>query len=319
MGRQGATLGARLARSKAAAPRAGPRMSARAVFAPPRTGLRVDLDALPIRDRAALRLLARADAATASQLARLIYRRERTAQERLLALTRAGALERAADPRSGTGTAAYAYRLGPHTRQRLGIRDTRTSSLYLRHTLDTMEAVCAIAIPWDPDDTYPAQAWLTERMSAGLPGPGNRPDAIVALQVGASSGVVCIEMDEGTQHAPLIRARLAAYGRTLPGRPGWHLLFVVQTDHRAGWLRRLAGWHGAGGLAGRSWVARLCDLRSAGLDALAAPLLPAASAVPLRAVLTDRQSRLTATPVGSVGWAELLGTGGGDDLDQALR
>ncbi len=38
--------------------------------------LQLDLDALPIRDRAALRLLTRADAATASQRARLIYRRE---------------------------------------------------------------------------------------------------------------------------------------------------------------------------------------------------------------------------------------------------
>lgn len=55
--------------------------------------LGVDLDALPIADKAALRLLIRADAATASQLARLIYRRERTAQDRLLELWRTGALE----------------------------------------------------------------------------------------------------------------------------------------------------------------------------------------------------------------------------------
>jgi hypothetical protein len=69
--------------------------------------LQHDLDALPIRARAALRLLTRADAATASQLTRRIYRRERTAQERLLQLMRAGALERMIDPRSGRGTAAH--------------------------------------------------------------------------------------------------------------------------------------------------------------------------------------------------------------------
>ena len=87
-------------------------MNARAAFPPPPTGLRIDPDALPIRDRATLRLLARADAATASQLARLIYGRERTAQDRLLALTRAGALERApirapdeAPPPTRTGSA----------------------------------------------------------------------------------------------------------------------------------------------------------------------------------------------------------------------
>ena len=41
--------------------------------------LQLDLDALPMRDRAVLRILTRADAATASQVARLIYGRERTA------------------------------------------------------------------------------------------------------------------------------------------------------------------------------------------------------------------------------------------------
>ena len=156
-------------------------------------------------------------------------------------------------------------------------------------------------------------------MSGGLPGPGIRPDAVVALQIGASSGVLCIEMDEGTQHAPLIRARLSAYGRALPARPGWHLLFVVQTDHRAGWLRRLATWNGPAALAGLSWAVRLADLEAVGLDAVSAPLLGAATPVPLHAVLTDHHPRATPTPVGSLRWAELLGAGGGDDLDRALR
>ena len=111
----------------------------------------VDLDALTIADKAALRLLVRADAATASQLARLIYRRERTAQDRLLELWRSGALERSTDPRSGRGTAAYAYRTSQATRTRLGIREPRASSLYLRHTLDIVEAVCALAVPDDAE------------------------------------------------------------------------------------------------------------------------------------------------------------------------
>jgi len=280
--------------------------------------LQLDLDALPIRDRAALRLLTRADASTASQLARLIYRRERTAQERLLRLTRAGALERTADPRSGRGTAAYAYRPSPALRTRLGIRESRASNLYLRHTLDIVETVCALAIPQDPDQPLPIQAWLTERMSADLPGPGIRPDSVVALQVGANSGVVCLEMDEGTQHAPVIRARLTAYGRYLPGRGGWHLLFVVQSEHRVEWFRRLAGWHGPGTLAGRAWVVRLTDLRLAGLDALVEPLVGAGALLPLSVVVGDPKLRTSATPVGSVAWAELMGSGGGDDLSRAL-
>ena len=129
MGRQDAPLGAPLLCSKRGVSPKGPPMidRGRLDMVVTRT-LQLDLDALPIRDRAALRLLTRADAATASQLARLIYRRERTAQERLLQLMRAGALERMIDPRSGRGTAAYAYRPSPATRTRLGWRFRRSPS-----------------------------------------------------------------------------------------------------------------------------------------------------------------------------------------------
>ena len=95
MGRQDAPLGAPLSCSESWVSPKGPPMIDRGRLDMPVTRtLQLDLDALPIRDRAALRLLTRADAATASQLARLIYRRERTAQERLLQLMRARALER---------------------------------------------------------------------------------------------------------------------------------------------------------------------------------------------------------------------------------
>jgi Replication-relaxation len=281
--------------------------------------LGIDLDALPMRDRAAMRLLVRADAATASQLARLIYRRERTAQDRLLALWRAGALERSTDPRSGRGTAAYAYRTSQATRTRLGIREPRASSLYLRHTLDIVETVCAMAVPDDHDAPHRVQAWLTERMSADLPGRGIRPDSVIALQAGGRSAVLCIEMDEGTQHAPVIRARLAAYGRTLPARVGWHLLFVIQSEQRVRWLRRLGSWHGPASLEGRSWVVRLADLRSEGLDAPAVPIVGAEAIVPLRGLAQDPAPRESAAPVGSRAWTELLGSGGGEDLSRSLR
>jgi hypothetical protein len=281
--------------------------------------LGIDLDALSIADKAALRLLVRADAATASQLARLIYGRERTAQDRLLELWRAGALERSTDPRSGRGTATYAYRTSPSTRAHLGIREPRASSLYLRHTLDIVEAVCALAVPDDADDPRPVQAWLTERMSADLPGPGIRPDSVVALQVGAGSSVLCLEMDEGTQHAPVIRARFTAYGRWLPARAGWHLLFVVQSEQRTRWLCRLGSWHGPASLAGRSWVVRLADLGRDGLNALAVPIVGAASPSALRSLARDPASRESTAPVGSNAWIELLGQGGGEDLTHALR
>jgi Replication-relaxation len=281
--------------------------------------LGVDLDALPMHDKAALRLLVRADAATASQLARLIYQRDRTAQDRLLALWRVGALERTTDPRSGRGTAAYAYRTSQATRTRLGIREPRASSLYLRHTLDIVETVCALAVPDDLDAPRPVQAWLTERMSADLPGRGIRPDSVVALQLDTRSAVLCIEMDEGTQHAPVIRARLAAYGRWLPARVGWHLLFVIQSEQRARWLRRLGSWHGPASLAGRSWVVRLADLSADGLDAPAVPIVGAEPPSSVRGLARDPAHRGSAAPVGSREWTRLLGAGGGEDLRDALR
>ena len=89
MGRQDAPSGAPLLCSKRGVSPKGPPMidRGRLDMLVTRT-LQLDLDALPIRDRAAPRLLTRADTGTASQLARLIYRRERTAQERLLQLLR---------------------------------------------------------------------------------------------------------------------------------------------------------------------------------------------------------------------------------------
>ena len=179
--------------------------------------------------------------------------------------------------------------------------------------------MCALAVPDPADAPRPVQAWLTERMSADLPGPGIRPDSVLALQVGARSAVLCLEMDEGTQHAPVIRARLAAYGRWLPARAGWHLLFVVQSEQRTGWLRRLGSWHGPASLQGRSWVVRLADLCSHGLDALAVPIVGVEPPESLRALATEPTSRMSTTPVGSQAWIELLGQGGGEDLDHALR
>ena len=281
--------------------------------------LEADLDALSIADKAALRLLVRADAATASQLARLIYRRERTAQDRLLELWRAGALERSTDPRSGRGTATYAYRTSPSTRAHLGIREPRASSLYLRHTLDIVEAVCALAVPDDADDPRPVQAWLTERMSADLPGPGIRPDSVVALQVGARSAVLCLEMDEGTQHAPVIRARFAAYGRWLPARAGWHLLFVVQSEQRTRWLRRLGSWHGPASLG--SARGSCASPTSAATDSTRWRC-PSSARSHLNRFVASPGIRPVASrprPSGHRRGLELLGQGGGEDLSDALR
>lgn len=141
------------------------------------------------------------------------------------------------------------------------------------------------------------QAWLTERMAARVV-TRNNPDAVVALQVGDRSGVLCLEIDEGTQHAPVIRARLRAYAVSLAGRAGWHVVFVVPTRARMDWLRRVHQRDVRSALAGRGWVVRRDSFVRQGLDAQAYPLA-AGTPRPLRSILTDHRSRRTLTPVGS--------------------
>jgi hypothetical protein len=92
---------------------------------------------LPYRDRAALRILDRADVATTAQLTTLAYARGQTTQERLRRLDRAGYLERAIRPPSTRGGAPFAFRVSPRGCRRLGY-DPLTRSragTQLRHTV----------------------------------------------------------------------------------------------------------------------------------------------------------------------------------------
>lgn len=282
--------------------------------------LRRDPDALPLRDRACLRLLGRADAATAAQLATLVYGRRRTAQDRLQRLWEAGLLERMPAPHYGPGTSSYAYRLSAATRLRLGIAGRRPAGpTILRHTLDGVAIVCALVAHGRSDREPPVQAWLPERMLGGLDlGAGIAPDALVVLQVDGRSGVLCLEVDEGTQHTGVVRPRLEAYARALANRPGWALLVVVPTPTRAAWLRRLAAR--VPSLSGRStgWVAVLSELERRGPAAPVAAL-GTADRRPLTEALPDPAARHTAAPVGTQGWIELLGAGGGERLGEVLR
>ena len=41
--------------------------------------------------------------------------------------------------------------------------------------------------------------------------PHTNPDSVVALQTPAGSGVLCLEIDEATEHGPDIRDKLARY------------------------------------------------------------------------------------------------------------
>lgn len=80
----------------------------------------VDPGFLPYRDRAAFRILYRADVATTAQLTVLAYARRQTAQERLSRLDRAGYLERVILPALLPRWGSLGFRVSPRGRRRLG-------------------------------------------------------------------------------------------------------------------------------------------------------------------------------------------------------
>lgn len=274
----------------------------------------IDVGLLPLRDRACLRLLYRAGVATAAQLCVLVYASRRTALRRLRRLWRVGLLERAplAPERGGI---PVAYRITRRGSKRLGYVDTRTGGVgRVRHGLDIVDAVCALV----RSDLGAIQLWLTEPMADGvLPG-GVRPDSILVVQLDGGSGVLCLEIDEATEHAPTIRRRLAAYECAVAGRGGWQLLWVVPTEERLAWLRRVARWDDHAGLNGASWGLVLDDLRADGFGTPTSPVGWTGDAVRLEDLMGDPRPRLCPTPVGSQAWVRLLGTGGAEETEEAL-
>ena len=274
----------------------------------------LDVGLLSVRDRACLRLLYRAGVATADQLATLVFPSRRTALRRLRRLWQLGLLERAplAPERGGI---PVVNRLSRRGSKRLGYIDTRTGGVSrVRHTLDIVDAVCALV------RSAPAsvQLWLTEPMTDGVLPADVRPDSVVVLQLRGQSAVLCLEIDEATEHSPTIRSRLGAYERALAGRDGWNLLWVVPTEERLGWLRRVARWDQRPGLERRSWGLVLDDLREVGLKAQTQPVSWSGEAVSLEAVIANQRPRRCPTPVGSPAWVRLLGSGGAEETDEAL-
>lgn len=272
---------------------------------------------LPLRDRATLRILNRAGAATSAHVDVLVYRNHRVAQHRLTLLWRWGLLERATQPPAGSQAGApYAYRLSRACLRRLGYRRPAWRGPgYLDHTLDAVDAACALVRSAGNDQRPLVQLWFPERLAANALGDGPAPDAILVLTTDTGSGVVCLEMDEATQHAAPIRGKLRAYRRALAGRPGWHVLFVVPSGDRAGWLRRVAGATDVGVML---WTVSREDLGQAGADAPITSLAQPVVTSSLRSAMADSHPRHSRAPVGSQAWIELLGTGGGEDVTAVL-
>jgi hypothetical protein len=289
-------------------------------FRAARTALARDPGHLPIRDRAVLRILNRAGAATVAQLTILAYSNRRLAQARLRRLWEWGYLERTTLPPAGTrGGAPLAYRLAPAAALRLGYqRSPWRGPGYLAHTLDAVEA-CALVAAADPESGPRVLLWLPESIATDALPSGPLPDAIAVLAAdGPEPGaiVLCLEIDEGNQHAAPIRDKLIGYRRSLNGRPGWHALFIVPTAGRAAWLRRLGARLDPPSPA--TWVTTLEELRSRGTDAHIVPLAGGPSgASTMIGALPAGPPRSGATPVGSPIWLELLGSGGSESTERS--
>ena len=288
--------------------------------APPRRVI-VDPGFLTTRDRAALRILYRADIATTAQLTTLACARRQTTQERLSLLYRTGYLERAILPPSSRGGAPYAFRVSPRGRRRLGY-DPLTRSragTQLRHSLNGVETVCALLNTGAGAAEPLVQGWLSEVMAHDLL-PKVYPDAVVVLQAPTGSAVLCLEIDQNTERCPVIRDKLGRYETALRSKAGWHLLFVVPSAERAGSLARHATEKGGfPGVAGQAWALVLPDLQARGLEARLVALNPSVARTTVGALVVDPTSRRCPTPVGTEAWLQVLGLGGDEDFTEALR
>lgn len=281
----------------------------------------VDSSLLRYRDRACLRILYRCDVATTAQLTTLVYRRRQTAQERLSALYTLGYLDRAVLPPRTRGGSPIAFRVSAKGRRRLRY-DSLTrfrAGTQLRHSLNVVETVCALVRIPIPESQPLVQVWYPEYLAAGVLC-GVYPDSVVALQAVTGSTVLCLEIDEGTEHGPQIRDKLARYRDALADRPGWHVVFVAPSRVRVDVLARVTRRGGEDRtLTGRAWGLVLDQLSAGGLAAVVAPLFVGGRRATLGELLIDATARRCPTPVGTEAWLEVLSSGGSEDTDGALR
>jgi Replication-relaxation len=283
---------------------------------------RFDLLALSTRERAALRLLVRAKVATTSHLTTLVYHRRQTTQLKLMRLWHAGLVERTALPPVDRGGAPLVFRISRLGRRRLGYPPlTRAEAgMQLRHDLHVLDAICALLRPHPlAPGGYPISAWCTPGMSTRFID-DVKPDALLALQLTTGSAVLCLEVDEGTEHAPIIRDKLERYAEAIQDRPDWHLVFVVGWPERADWMARLLG-----GMADeremlrdQAWAVTIEELATAGLAAGLRALRRRGGDVRLAHLCTDLRDRSSWAPVGSDAWLRILGSGAGEDLSSML-
>ena len=279
----------------------------------------LDIGLLGLADRAALRLLHRILITIPDQLSTLVYSSRRTAYRHLARLARLDLVEVVPLP-PRRGGVPFAYRLTGKALRRLGYNESRISGFaHMRHGLDSVEAVCALVRAARTEQAPTSvELWLPESIAGDAGLLPARPDGVVVLQRAKLSAVLCLEIDEASEHAPQIRSKLDTWATVFATRPELVLLFVVPTESRLAWLRRNAGSGRRPALEGRSFGVVAGDLASAGLGAPALPIGWRGERQALATLVAEPRVRRSGTPVGSAAWVELLGSGGGEDVDRVL-
>jgi hypothetical protein len=181
-----------------------------------------------------------------------------------------------------------------------------------------VETVCALVRATPPSDEPLVQLWYPEYLAADLL-PGVYPDSVVVLQAPRGSAAICLEIDEGTEHGPELRDKLARYSDALVGRPGWQVVFAAPSRQRVDFLARVAKRGSSPSVTGRVWAVVLGDLSKSGLGTTLAPLSLGGRRLALGDLVTDAAPRRCPTPVRTDAWFEVLGTGGFEETDEALR
>ena len=245
--------------------------------------------------------------------AELAYPDLRRAQERLLRLYRAGFLERTTLPRRTAGRADLAYRLSQLGHQRLGTRRAPSPASYLRHTIDTVDAVCALNRTSDREHP-PVQLWLTDTMtrtsSAGSSDPTASPSS---------------RQRPGPRYLRSRSTKAPSTGE--PSAPSLRPIDARWRSARTGicwsWFRGRSAPTGWCGWPRRSISA--LDHGSSRMPISRATRWTACSGLSIRDCRPDRYGRCSnrlggccPPPVGSRAWLELLAAGGGETEDGAL-
>ncbi len=280
----------------------------------------LDIGLLGLADRAALRLLHRILITTPDQLATLVYSSRRTAYRHLARLARLDLVEVVPLP-PRRGGVPFAYRLTGKALRRLGYTEARISGFaHMRHALDCVEAVCALVRAARTEQVPTSvELWLPESTAGDAGLLPARPDGVVVLQrarllgsrvpgdrrgVGAraSDPRQARHLGDGLRGSTGARAPVRRSDREPPR------LAAPQCRSRNGALPSKVG-------RSASWPAtsppRVSKHRSH-------PSAGAANARPLARSSPSLGRGAPGLQSARHAWVELLGSGGGEDVDRVL-